>query len=97
MTKINIHHIATLANLPISDEKLAKLEKQLETTIEHVERLSEIDTSHVTGTNDVTGLSNVMRDDSVTPSLTQEEALQNAKKTYKGFFVVPVIIEEAVE
>lgn len=97
MTKININHVAKLANLPIAQEKLKKLETQLETTIEHVDRLAEIDTSHITGTNEVTNLSNVTRDDIVEPSLSQEEALQNASKTYNGFFVVPVIIEEAIE
>jgi|SRR5579872_2401807 len=97
MTKINIQHIAKLAALPISQEKLEKLQKQLETTLEHVDRLSEIDTSKVTGTNEVTSLTNVTREDIVETSLTQEEALQNAKATYNGFFVVPVIIEEAVE
>ncbi len=97
MTKINIKHVAELASLPISEEKLKKLEKQLEETLEHVDRLQDIDTSKVTGTNEVTNLSNVTREDIVESSLTQEEALQNAKKTYNGFFVVPVIIEEAIE
>lgn len=73
------------------------LEKQLETTVEHVERLNELDTSTVDETSDITGLRNIMREDVVEPSLTQEEALANAKKTHNGFFVVPVIIEEAVE
>jgi aspartyl-tRNA(Asn)/glutamyl-tRNA(Gln) amidotransferase subunit C len=97
MTKINIKHIAKLANLPIAEEKLEKLEKQLEETLEHVDRLQEIDTSKVTGTNEVTKLSNVTRDDVIVPSLTQEEALLNAKQVHNGLFVVPVILEEAVE
>jgi len=95
--KINVKHIAKLANLPISEKKLNKFEAQLEQTIEHVDRLQEIDTSKVSETNDITGLLNVMREDIVTPSLSQEEALSNAKKTHNGFFVVPVIIEEAIE
>src|SRR5258708_30550663 len=97
MTKIDIKHIAKLANLPISDEKLSKFEKQLEETLLHVDRLQEIDTSKVTGTSEVTNLTNVTREDVIVPSLTQEEALQNAKKTHNGLFVVPVILEEAVE
>lgn len=95
--KIDIKKIAKLAELPIDEEKLGKLEKELETTVEHVERLENINTSHVSGTNTVTDLTNVVRDDVVESSLTQEEALKNAKKTHNGFFVVPVIIEEAVE
>lgn len=97
MTKIDIKKIAKLAELPIPEGELAKLESQLEQTIEHVDRLQNIDTSSVSGTNTVTNLSNVVREDVVEPSLTQEEALSNAKKTHNGFFVVPVILEEAVE
>ena len=97
MTKININHVAKLANIPLHDEEKAKLESQLEATLAHVERLKEIDTSKVEGTNEVTGLKNVWREDIVEPSLFQAEALMNAKKIHNGFFVVPVIIEEAVE
>ena len=97
MTKVNIHKLVKLANLSIPEERLTKLEQQLDTTIEHVERLNEVNTDNVIGTNEVTDLTNCAREDEVRPSLTQEEALQNAKKTHNGFFVVPVIIEEAVE
>lgn len=95
--KINIKHVAKLANLPLQEILAKKIEAQLEKTLEHVNRLALINTDKVEGTNDVTGLSNVFREDVVTPSLTQEEALKNAKKKHSGFFVVPVIIEEAVE
>lgn len=97
MTKIDINHVATLANIPLQDNEKEVLEKQLEATLEHVERLSEIDTAKVEGTNEVTGLKNVWREDVVEPSLFQAEALMNAKKVHNGFFVVPVILEEAVE
>lgn len=96
-TKINIKKIAKLANLFVTDKEEKTLEEQLETTIHHVESLNDIDTDHVTGTNEVTDLKNVARDDVITPSLSQREALKNAKKTYNGFFMVPAIIEEAVE
>ncbi len=96
-TKIDITKITKLAELPIAEEKLQKLASQLEHTIEHVNRLEGIDTSHVGDTNTVTNLTNVVREDVVEPSLSQEEALKNAKKTHNGLFVVPVILEEAVE
>lgn len=95
--KINVKHVAKLANIPLTDEETTVLEKELEATLERVDRLNEIDTSIVEGTNEVTKEENVMRDDEIRPSLSQEEALKNAKKTYNGFFVVPVIIEEAIE
>ena len=95
--KINIKHIAKLAGLFVNSDEEKILEEQLETTIKHVESLNDINTDHVTETNEVTDLKNVAREDVVTPSLSQEDALKNAKKTYNGFFVVPIIIEEAVE
>lgn len=95
--KINVKHIAKLAEIPITTEEEKKLEKELGATLEHVDRLSEIDTTNVVGTNEVVEAVNVMREDEIRPSLSQEAALKNAKKTYNGLFVVPVIIEEAVE
>ncbi len=91
--KINIKHVAKLANIPISEEEEKKLAQELESTLEHIERLSEIATDNVVPTSQVTGLENVFREDEICVSLTQEEALKNAKKTYNGFFVVPAILE----
>ena len=42
-----------------------------------------------------TGLTDVLREDSVNETLTlrNEEALSGASKTHNGFFVVPAILE----
>lgn len=92
--KINVKHIAKLANLTITDSEEKVLETQLEATVEHVQSLTEIDTSTITGTNEVTNLSNVTREDVVELSLSQEQALQNAKRVYNGFFIVPAVLAE---
>ena len=42
----------------------------------------------------IKGLINVVRDDRTAPSITQDEALVNAPKTYNGFFEVDAIFEE---
>ena len=90
--KFDISHIAKLANLTLTDEEKKKLEKQLEETVEYVNRLEEVDTKDVEPTSQVTGLENVTREDEIKPSLTQAEALQNAKSTHKGFFKVKGIL-----
>lgn len=92
--KIDIIHLAKLANIPLKKEEENKLEKQLEVTLEHVKHLSELETSHIEVTNSVSGLVNITRPDETAPSLSQADALQNAKSTYNGFFKVPVILEE---
>lgn len=93
--KINVPHVAKLANLSLSDEEIKKFDKQLEETLAYVENLKEIDTSKVTATSQVTGLENLTREDIAKPSLTQKQALSNAKKTHNGSFEVDAILENA--
>jgi aspartyl-tRNA(Asn)/glutamyl-tRNA(Gln) amidotransferase subunit C len=93
---IDVSHTAKLANLPLTNSEKKVFAKQLDEILEYIERLKEVDTSKVEGTNEVNNLKNVWREDEVKPSLSQERALMNAKRTYNGFFVVPAIMEEAV-
>ncbi len=89
--KLNIPHIAKLASLPITQEEEKKLEEQLVETLTYVAMLQEIDTEKVQPTSHVTGLENVTREDANQSSLSQAQALANAKKTHEGFFVVDAI------
>lgn len=91
--KINVPHIAKLANLSLSTTDEKKFETQLEETIKYVEELDSVDTKGVEPTSQVTGLENVTREDKATPSLSQEEALMNAKSKLNGFFKVDAILE----
>lgn len=90
--KFDISHIAKLANLHLTDEEKKKFESQLGETIRYIEGLNEVDTEGIEPTSQVTGLENVTREDVVRPSLTQEEALSNAKSTHNGFFKVKGIL-----
>lgn len=92
--KINVSHVAKLANLPLSTEEKEKFETQLEETIEYVKELEQIPTTNIEPASHVTGLENVTREDIVKPSLSQEEALANAKKTHNGFFIVDQVLEQ---
>lgn len=90
--KFDISHVAKLANLPLTNEEKKKFEPQLEETIEYIENLNEVNTLGVEPTSQVTGLENITREDEVRPSLSQEEALSNAKQTHNGFFKVKGIL-----
>jgi aspartyl-tRNA(Asn)/glutamyl-tRNA(Gln) amidotransferase subunit C len=91
--KLDVKHIAKLANLPITKDEEKKLEIQLSETLSYIEILKEVDTKNVEPTAHVTGLENVTRDDKATPSLTQKQALANAKNEHNGFFIVNAILE----
>ena len=91
--KINITHVAKLANIPLQEDEEEKLKNQLDVTLEHAERLQEIDTQNIEPTSQVTGLENITREDVAAPSLPQKKALENAKATHNGFFKVKGILE----
>lgn len=92
--KIDVKHVAKLANLPLDEEEAKKFEEQLSSILEYVEQLKKVDTTGVEETSQATGLENVTREDETTPSLTQEEVLQNTKSKHSGMFKVPAILEE---
>lgn len=95
LTKDQVKHVAKLANLPLTEEEEKKYSEQLSETLDYVEQLNKIDTNNVEPTHSVTGLSNVMRPDETEPSLSQEEALANAKSKENGFFKVKAIFDES--
>lgn len=88
-----VEHVAHLANLGLSKEDILRFQKQLSDILDFVAKLNEIDTKNVIPTSQVTGLENVLREDIVKKSLTQDEVLSNAPRKYKGFFVVDAIFE----
>ncbi len=91
--KIDVKHVAKLANLKLSEDEFIKFEQQLEETLKHIENLKEIPTENITPTNQVTGLENVTREDHAAPSLSQSDALKNTKNGHNGFFKVDAILD----
>lgn len=104
--KIDVKHVAKLANLPLTEEETEKFGDQLSSILDYVEQLKKVDTTGVEETSQVTGLENILRTDKTGPSLSQEEALQNTEPTrnasqsdaggatYNGHFKVKAILEE---
>ncbi len=84
--KIDVKHTAKLSNLKLSSEEEKKFGSQLSSILDYVDKLQEIDTEKVEETSQVTGLENITRKDIAGPSLSQEEALLNAKNKHNGFF-----------
>lgn len=91
--KLDVKHIAKLANLPISEKEEKKLASALNETLAYFDILKEVDSTKVEPTANVTGLENITRDDTPQKSLSQEQALSNAKKTHEGFFEVDAILD----
>ncbi len=91
--KIDVEHIAHLARLRLSGEEKEKFGAQLSSILAYVEKLNELDTSGVKPTSHMLAMDNVVREDTVKPSLSADEALVNAPDRADDFYRVPKIIE----
>lgn len=92
--KINVPHIAKLANLKITEEESKTLEQQLSSILDYIKKLEEVNTKNIETTSQVTKLENITRKDEAKPSLAQEESLLNAPKKHNGLFEVDAIFNE---
>ncbi len=91
---IDIDRVAKLANLTLTGQEKIEFEKQLGEVLGYVSSLNELNTDKVEPIGHITGLENVSREDVAAPSLDQEQALANAKRTHNGFFEVEAIFTE---
>ena len=91
--EMDLSRAVKLARIELTPEEEQRLAPQLGEVLQYVEKLNELDVSDVEPTAHATPLSNVMREDELRESLSQEEALRNAPKTANGLFVVPKIVE----
>lgn len=94
VTENEVVHVADLANLELTAQDRARLVKDLNSVLEYIDRLNELDTSDVPPMAQAMTEGNVMRTDELRPSLPHEAALQNAPDADRGFFRVPKVIEK---
>jgi len=75
ITRDDVLHLAQLSSLQLSEEEITSLEQDLGNILGYVEQLSELDTTGVEPTYQVTDLENVMREDVVQTAAVDREAL----------------------
>jgi aspartyl-tRNA(Asn)/glutamyl-tRNA(Gln) amidotransferase subunit C len=90
--KIDIEHVAKLANLRFSAREKGIIENQLNDILSHVEKLNELDTSAIEPASHVIPVKNVFRADALSPSLSLEDSLGGSPDKEDRFFKVPKII-----
>ncbi|RJQ53698.1 MAG: Asp-tRNA(Asn)/Glu-tRNA(Gln) amidotransferase subunit GatC [Actinobacteria bacterium] len=95
--KEQVRHVALLARLRLTDEEQEFFGGQLSQILEHIDRISALDTSQVEPTAHALEVTNVFREDESGPCLSQEEALANAPKAEDGGFVVPRIVPTDID
>ncbi|MEO7804889.1 MAG: Asp-tRNA(Asn)/Glu-tRNA(Gln) amidotransferase subunit GatC [Actinomycetota bacterium] len=93
ITQKDVEYVARLARLALDEDEVAVVAEQLSKILDHAARVTGLDTEGVPPTAHAIPLSNVVREDEVRPSLSQEQALVNAPLEEAGHFRVPRIIE----
>ncbi|MFN5371885.1 MAG: Asp-tRNA(Asn)/Glu-tRNA(Gln) amidotransferase subunit GatC [Bacteroidia bacterium] len=89
-----IGHLSHLARLQFDTQAGLEMVNDLNRILGFVEKLEEVDTSGVEPLIYMTGETNILREDEVMQSITQDEALKNAPKKDSVFFRVPRFIDQ---
>ncbi|MEE9258497.1 MAG: Asp-tRNA(Asn)/Glu-tRNA(Gln) amidotransferase subunit GatC [Nitrospinaceae bacterium] len=90
--KFDIDHIAQLARLKLTDSEKERLGGHLDTIIEYIGQLDQLDTSNVEPTSHVLPIRNVFRDDEAGAGLPRRDYLSLAPSQKKDHYEVPKII-----
>ena len=93
VTEEDVKKLATLARLEISPEASGKVAAKLNSILDYINQLKEVDVSSVEPMSHVHGITNVMREDVVQPSLSIEELKQMAPETNGRYIKVPLVVE----
>lgn len=90
-----VRKVARLARLDLPDADLPVMAKQLTAILGYVDQLKELNTEGVEPMAHPLPIQNVFRPDELRPSLSVNEALQNAPSRSGDFFAVPAILDAA--
>lgn len=95
LSRADVAKVAQLARLALTDDELERFTEQLAKVLEHAEDLRRLDVAGVAETAHPFGLTNVLRDDVLTPCLDRDVVLREAPDAEDGLFGVPRIVGEA--
>jgi len=104
VTEKDVAYVADLANLELTDQERQRMLKDLNSILDYIDRLNELDTSDVPpmaqisarfGQAEPTNEGRAgWREDVPRPSLPHTEAMKNAPETDGDFFKVPRVIDK---
>ena len=89
----DVRAIADLARLELSEDDVARYQRQLSDILDYFQKLEELDTSHIDPTSSVLPLTNVTRPDRAGSALSVDEALANAPDSDGEQFRVRAVLD----
>ena len=95
LSEDTLDYISKLALIELKEEEKEKFIHQLEQILDYFRKLNNLNTDDIEPTrHPIEGLNNVFREDIPGRSLSNEEALKNAKYTKDGYFKAPRILKD---
>src|SRR3954451_3657718 len=95
VTEKDVQYVAELANLELTPEEHARMLRDMNAILGHIDKLNEVDTTGVEPMTQVfADKHEALRDDMTRPSLDREVVMSIAPKTDGVFFKVPKVIEK---
>ncbi|MDZ4404155.1 Asp-tRNA(Asn)/Glu-tRNA(Gln) amidotransferase subunit GatC [Prosthecobacter sp.] len=91
--QIDIHHVAKLARLSLTDDEAKRYESQLDGILTYIDTLTRYNLDGVEPTAHAMPVFDVLRADEARPGFTQEQALSNAPKRTADQFQISKVIE----
>ncbi|EIQ01985.1 glutamyl-tRNA(Gln) and/or aspartyl-tRNA(Asn) amidotransferase, C subunit [Opitutaceae bacterium TAV1] len=90
---LNIDHVARLARIELTAEEKATFAAQLGDVLQHIDKLKQVDVTHVEPTAHGFPIYNVWQADEPGPVFTPEQALANAPARRDNMISVPKVVE----
>jgi aspartyl-tRNA(Asn)/glutamyl-tRNA(Gln) amidotransferase subunit C len=102
VTEKDVAYVADLANLELTDQERQRMLKDLNSILDYIDRLNELDTSDVPPMAQISarlgqpkdGNATAWREDVLAPCLPHADAMKNAPESDGEFFKVPKVIEK---
>ena len=88
-----IKHISKLSRISVDDKKAKKLEGDLNSIFEFIEKLNELDTDKVEPLTSIAETTLKFRSDEVKSKDIRNQILKNSPEKNEDFFVVPKVVE----
>lgn len=93
LTREEVQRVALLARLSLTAQEEERLTEQLDEILRYMDKLNQLDTTHVETFVHAVDIANALRDDKVTNRPNTDALLANAPARDQFFFKVPKILE----
>ncbi len=88
-----VERVARLSRLELTEQEREAFSAQLSSILEYFARLDRLPTEGVEPTSHAIPVTNVFREDAVTPSLPVEDVVAMSPESQGGYVVVPRVLE----